>query len=87
MSPRVTRQPVQFGRIQGTLFLPETGLANPCVVSLYGGINKGRVIEERSALFASRGFASLALAFFGPFEGLPKDYLNLGTESRLFSDF
>ena len=44
---------------------------------MYGGMIKGQVVEERSALLASRGFASLALAFFGA-KDLPKNYLDLG---------
>ena len=44
---------------------------------MYGGLVQGQVVEERSALLASRGFASLALAYFG-LEGLPKNYLDLG---------
>ena len=44
---------------------------------MYGGMNKGQVVEERSALLASRGFASLALAFFGA-KDLPKNYFDLG---------
>jgi hypothetical protein len=44
---------------------------------MYGGLVQGQVVEERSALLASRGFASLALAYFG-LEGLPKNYMDLG---------
>ena len=47
------------------------------MISMYGGMLKGKVVEERSALLASRGFASLALAYFG-LEGLPKNYFDLG---------
>ena len=34
---------------------------------------KGKIIEDKSAVFASRGIASLALAFFGV-DGLPTNY-------------
>jgi hypothetical protein len=47
---------------------------------MYGGMIKGQVVEERSALLASRGFASLALAFFGT-KDLPKNYLDLGIQN------
>ena len=46
----------------------------PAVIKIYGGIHKGQVIEDKSAMLASRGIASLALAFFGV-PGLPKTYV------------
>ena len=46
----------------------------PAVINMYGGINRGQVIEDKSAMFASRGIASLALAFFGV-PDLPKKYV------------
>ena len=49
---------------------------------MYGGLVQGQVVEERSALLASRGFASLALAYFG-LEGLPKNYLDLGKVTKV----
>ena len=71
----------QEGRIRGTLFIPNSNEYQngpyPTIISLYGGINQGKVVEERSALFASRGFVSLALAYFGV-DGLPKNYFDLG---------
>ena len=71
----------QEGRIRGTLFIPNGNEYQngpyPTIISLYGGINQGKVVEERSALFASRGFVSLALAYFGV-DGLPKNYFDLG---------
>ena len=45
----------------------------PAVINIYGGLNRGKVIEDKSAVFASRGIASLALAFFGV-DGLPTNY-------------
>ena len=67
------------GRVTGTLFLPNNQKGPyPTIISMYGGMIKGQVVEERSALLASHGFASLALAFFGA-KDLPKNYLDLGT--------
>ena len=57
----------------GTLFLPPGDGPFPAVINIYGGINKGHIIEDKSAAFASRGIASLSLPFFGV-EGLPKNY-------------
>ena len=58
----------------GTLFIPAGEGPFPSLINIYGGILKGKVAEDRSALFASRGFASLALSFFGTDPGLPKRY-------------
>ena len=78
MGPGVTRIPVNCSsRVKGTLFLPAGDGPFPAVISMYGGMLKGQVVEERSALLASRGFACLALAYFGV-EGLPKNYFDLG---------
>ncbi len=74
MGSGVQRIEVKTGRVRGTLFLPDS--ANepyPAVINIYGGIHKGNVIEDKSAMFASRGIASLALAFFGV-PDLPKSY-------------
>ena len=73
MGEGVQRIEVRDGNIVGTLFLPPGPGPHPCVIKLYGGIHKGNVIEDKSAMFASRGIASLALAFFGV-PGLPKTY-------------
>ena len=73
MGEGVQRIEVKEGNIVGTLFLPPGPGPHPCVIKLYGGIHKGNVIEDKSAMFASNGIASLALAFFGV-PGLPKTY-------------
>ena len=48
----------------GTLFLPPGEGPFPAVINMYGGINRGGVIEDKAAMYASRGLASLALAYF-----------------------
>ena len=58
----------------GTLFLPNGEGPFPAVINMYGGIYRGTVVEDRSAMLASRGIASLALAYFGV-PGLPKSYI------------
>ena len=57
-----------------TRFWP-TNLHKPleCTYEIFDR-DRGKVAEDRSALFASRGFASLALSFFGTSPGLPKRY-------------
>ncbi|KAG9488333.1 acyl-coenzyme A amino acid N-acyltransferase 1-like [Eleutherodactylus coqui] len=76
VSPGVQRLQIKEGRIRGTLFLPPGEGPFPGVIDLFGGI--GGLIEFRSSLLASRGFASLALAYFA-YDDLPKtlEYIDL----------
>ena len=74
MGDGVQRIEIKTGKIRGTLFLPSGPGPFPAVITLYGGIHKGNVVEEKSAMFASRGIASLALAYFGV-PDLPKRYV------------
>ncbi|XP_049753038.1 bile acid-CoA:amino acid N-acyltransferase-like [Elephas maximus indicus] len=77
VAPGVTRTQVREGRIRGALLLPPGDGPFPAVIDLFGGT--GGLIEYRSSLVASRGFASLALAYFGS-EDLPSNIgkLDLG---------
>ena len=52
---------------------------------MYGGILKGNVVEMKPAVLASRGFATLALAFFGV-DDLPKTYVNGVLELDYFEE-
>ena len=45
VSPAVQRVTVRVGRIRGTLFLPPR--PGPAIITLYGGVNKGKVPEDR----------------------------------------
>ncbi|KAM3938317.1 acyl-coenzyme A amino acid N-acyltransferase 1-like [Leptodactylus fuscus] len=76
VSPGVQRLEVRQGRIRGALFLPPGEGPFRGVIDLFGGI--GGLVEFRSSLLASRGFASLALAYFG-YDDLPKtlDHIDL----------
>ena len=73
MARGVKRLPVKEGRVRGTLFLPPGNGPFLPLIKMYGGILKGNVIEDKAAMFASRGFACLAMAYFGV-EGLPKTF-------------
>ncbi|XP_069820922.1 acyl-coenzyme A amino acid N-acyltransferase 1-like [Dendropsophus ebraccatus] len=75
-SPGVQRLPIRHGRIRGALFIPPGKGPFPGVIDLFGGV--GGLIEFRSSLLASHGFASLALAYFG-YDDLPKtlDHVDL----------
>ncbi|KAB7496143.1 Acyl-coenzyme A thioesterase 5 [Armadillidium nasatum] len=69
MTEKVTRIPIREGRLRGTLFIPEGEGPFPGVIDLFGVA--GGLLEYRSAQLASRGVASLTLAYFA-FEDLPK---------------
>ncbi|GFN86706.1 acyl-CoA amino acid n-acyltransferase 1 [Plakobranchus ocellatus] len=58
----VTRLEVQDGNIRGALYLPAGEGPFPAVIDMFG--SSGGLIEYRSALLASRGFAALNLAYF-----------------------
>ncbi|XP_078139150.1 acyl-coenzyme A thioesterase 1-like [Centroberyx gerrardi] len=61
MAPGVRRVVVTEGGVTGTLFLPPGPGPFPGLLDLWGG--GGGLVEYRSALLASRGFASLALDY------------------------
>ncbi len=46
----------------------------PCVITLFGGLMKGRAPEDlAAAICGSGGFATLALGYFGPaYDNLPR---------------
>ncbi|XP_072272543.1 acyl-coenzyme A amino acid N-acyltransferase 1-like [Pyxicephalus adspersus] len=72
--PGVQRFQVREGRIRGTFFIPPGEGPFPGVIDLFGGF--GGLIEFRSSLLASRGFATLALAYFA-YDDLPKNFDHL----------
>ncbi|XP_056605328.1 peroxisomal succinyl-coenzyme A thioesterase-like isoform X2 [Triplophysa dalaica] len=66
MAPGVQRVNVREKGVRGTLFLPPGPGPYPGVLDLWGG--GGGLVEYRSALLASHGFASLALEYLSPDE-------------------
>ncbi|MDB5766925.1 MAG: palmitoyl-CoA hydrolase [Collimonas fungivorans] len=68
----VTRRVVREQGLVGTLFLPAGAGPHPAVMVLNG--SGGGINEARAALYASRGYAALALAYFKA-PGLP-DYIS-----------
>ncbi|XP_077178900.1 acyl-coenzyme A thioesterase 1-like [Paroedura picta] len=64
----VRRIPVREGRLKATLFLPAGPGPFPGLIDLYG--SGGGLVEYRASLLASRGFATLSLAYLA-FEDLP----------------
>lgn len=67
-APGVQRILIREGRVRGALFLPPGEGPFPGVIDMFGGV--GGLLEFRSSLLASRGFASLALAYFA-YDDLP----------------
>lgn len=67
--PGVERIQISEGRLRGALYLPPGDGPFPGVIDMFGGV--GGLVEFRSGLLASRGFASLALAYFG-YDDLPR---------------
>jgi len=60
----VKRVEVREAGLVGTLFIPKKTPA-PAIITIFGGVNRGAVPEDRAALLASKGFVTFALAFFG----------------------
>jgi dienelactone hydrolase len=77
LAPGCERIPVDEGGIIGTYFKPvETG-PRPGVIILHGTSN--RIMEERGALLASRGYATLSLLYFGG-KGLSEEFIRIPLE-------
>ncbi|KAJ1166776.1 hypothetical protein NDU88_007172 [Pleurodeles waltl] len=77
VTPGVQRIPIKEGRVRGALFLPPGNSKSPGVIDLSGGT--GGLVEYRASLLASRGFATLALAYFG-YDDLPKSSKDMDLE-------
>nr|XP_020497981.1 bile acid-CoA:amino acid N-acyltransferase-like [Labrus bergylta] len=77
MAPGVRRIEIRQNGLVGTLFLPPGRGPFPAMLDLWG--IGGGLVEYRSALFASRGYASLSLAYFGhkDLPG-PQNQMNVG---------
>lgn len=77
MTPGVQRTEIRKNGIVGTLFLPSGPGPFPAMLDLWG--MGGGLMEYRSALFATKGYASLSLAYFGhkDLPG-PQNQLNVG---------
>uniref|UniRef100_A0A8C5KPK8 Bile acid-Coenzyme A: amino acid N-acyltransferase n=1 Tax=Jaculus jaculus TaxID=51337 RepID=A0A8C5KPK8_JACJA len=77
VAPGVTRIEVKEGRLRGALFLPPGDNHFPGVIDLFG--SGGGLIEFRAGLLASRGFATLALAYWG-YDDLPRQLREVDIE-------
>lgn len=77
----MSRVVVREGPLRGVLFLPPK--PGPAIITIYGGVNNGHVPEDRAALLASKGFVTLALAFYGV-DDLPPVYTTDGFDLDYF---
>ena len=77
MGPGIAREPVRDDGLVGTFFGPADGTARPGVLVVGG--SDGGLSEGMAALFASHGFAVLALAYFRA-EHLPPDLMEIPLE-------
>ncbi|XP_061629973.1 bile acid-CoA:amino acid N-acyltransferase-like isoform X3 [Phyllopteryx taeniolatus] len=64
MAPGILRTPITDCGLSATLFLPSGPGPFPAILDLWGG--GGQLVEYRAALFASHGFAALALDYMTP---------------------
>ncbi|XP_037109787.1 peroxisomal succinyl-coenzyme A thioesterase-like [Syngnathus acus] len=64
VAPGVLRTPVTGQELTATLFLPAGPGPFPAILDLWGG--GGQLVEYRAALFASHGFAAMALDYMTP---------------------
>ncbi|XP_076604432.1 bile acid-CoA:amino acid N-acyltransferase-like [Chaetodon auriga] len=81
MAPGVRRIDIRQDGLVGTLFLPPGPGPFPAMLDLWG--MGGGLVEYRSALFASRGYASLSLAYIGHKE-LPGPQNKLNVDDLYF---
>jgi fermentation-respiration switch protein FrsA (DUF1100 family) len=77
MGPDVVRKPLKDEGFVGTLFRPVEGRPCPGLVVLGG--SEGGLVECFAALLASRGYAALALAYFG-IDPLPRSLCSIPLE-------
>ncbi len=74
---KAIRQPVEQEGLVGTLFYPKAPGPHPTVIWLGG--SEGGLSEGYAALLASRGYAALALAYFG-IDPLPPELVEIPLE-------
>lgn len=74
----VTRIPVDEAGVHGTLFLPEGTGSRPALIYLGG--SEGGINEGISAIFASKGYVTLSLGYFG-LPGLPLELVGVPVET------
>jgi hypothetical protein len=76
--PGVKRVEVREAGVTGTLFIPTGEGRRPAIIVLGG--SDGGTYEPAAAIYASYGYVTLALAYFG-MEGLPDSLVNIPLET------
>ncbi|PVD25472.1 hypothetical protein C0Q70_13128 [Pomacea canaliculata] len=76
-APDVKRIEIKEGNIRGALLWPPGNGPFPGVIDMYGGA--GTLRDARAGLLATRGFATLALAYF-KYQDLPEDITDIRLE-------
>lgn len=74
----ITRIPVDEAGVHGTLFLPEGTGSLPALIYLGG--SEGGINEGIAAIFASKGYVTLSVAYFGA-PGLPQELVGVPVET------
>ncbi len=77
VGPGVTRRPVGYESVRGKVFFPQDREVHSAVIVIDG--SDGGLQEGRAVLFASRGIASMALAYFA-YEALPEHPIDIPLE-------
>lgn len=77
MAKGVERVEVRDQGLHGVFFIPPGAEPHPAIVLVSG--SGGGLNENRAAMFASHGYAALALAYFA-YEDLPKDLFEIPLE-------
>ncbi|WP_435318677.1 acyl-CoA thioester hydrolase/BAAT C-terminal domain-containing protein [Haloarchaeobius sp. TZWSO28] len=74
----ITSRPVDRDDLVGTLFEPAGDGPHPAVLDLHG--SAGRLSTRRAKLLADRGYATLAIDYFGEGDPIPDDHRNVPLE-------
>ncbi|MCT9097056.1 acyl-CoA thioester hydrolase/BAAT C-terminal domain-containing protein [Haloarchaeobius sp. HME9146] len=76
--PGITSRPVDRDDLVGTLFEPPGDGPHPAILDLHG--SAGRLSTRRAKLLADKGYATLALDYFGEGDPIPDDHRNVPLE-------
>ena len=84
MGEGVTHIVVSQPPFHATVFKPPGPGPFPAIITSYGGMQHGKVIEDAASMFANQGYVTMVVAFYGKYEGLPRSYLTTPLRVELF---